>query len=211
MVVEPTMAQVKKYFLAISLFCFFHNFYAQVVDESLNGIQTGFLGVWWHNETKIAQRWALRTEIGYEAPLFSTTEAEFKKLDFYKNQYPLFLPMISLEPRWYYNSRKRQGNSKNTFHNSGNFASIAARYYPEILAYSPRGINEVDGGFFIVPSWGIRRNIDHRWNFEIAIGVGVDLTETFRSKNYEGTIVTEDFEDLLFNIHIRIGYKYGKL
>lgn len=185
------------------------NIKAQVVDESIIGIQTGYLGVWWNYEARINKNWAIRSEVGYEAPLFATTEGEFEKLDFYKNQSPLFLPVVSLEPKWYYNSSKRQGNSKNTFHNSGNYLSLAARYYPEILAYSPKGINEVDGGFFIVPSWGIRRNINFRWNFELGAGLGIDLKELMKSKSFDGGLATEDFEDLLFNIHLRIGYKYG--
>ena len=180
---------------------------AQTVDTSISSIQTGFLGVWWNNELRLAKNWALRSEIGYEAPLLASIEFDLKRLDFYENQSPLFLPVISIEPRWYYNSSKRQGNSQNTFHNSGNYVSIAARYYPEILAYSPKGINEVDGGFFIVPSWGIRRNINYRWNFEIGAGVGIDLTELNRSD--KGIGGTEDFEDYLFNLHLRIGYKFG--
>lgn len=181
---------MKKFFLTLLPILFYSSAKAQVVDQSIGGIQIGYLGLWWNNESRIAKNWALRSEIGYEAPLFSTVEYEFNSLDFYKNQSPLFLPIISLEPRWYYNSSKRQGNSKNTFHNSGNYASIAARYYPEILAYSPRGINDVDGGFFIVPSWGIRRNINYRWNFEMGLGIGIDLTEIHRSENDNGS--TED-------------------
>lgn len=182
---------------------------AQVVDQAISGMQIGYFGIWWNHEVKLAKNWALRAEVGYEAPLFSTVDYESKKLGFYKNQSPLFLPVISLEPKWYYNSSKRQGNSKNTFHNSGNYVSISARYYPDIFAYSPRGINEVDGGFFIVPSWGIRRNINYRWNFEIGVGIGIDLTEISRSESDRGG--TEDFEDLLFNLHLRFGYKFGNI
>lgn len=197
----------KTIFTIVLTFLFSISTNAQVVDESISGIQIGYLGVWWNNELRLTKNWALRSEIGYEAPLFSNIDFESKRLEFYKNQSPLFLPVISLEPRWYYNSTKRQGNSKNTFHNSGNYVSIAARYYPEILAYSPRGINEVDGGFFIVPSWGVRRNINYRLNLEIGAGIGIDLTKVRRSETNTGS--TEDFEDILFNIHLRFGYKFG--
>ncbi len=197
----------KVYCLVLISFLFIIPTKAQVVDESINGIQFGYLGVWWNNELRVSKNWALHSEIGYEAPLFSTIEFESKRLEFFKNQFPLFLPVVTLEPRWYYNSSKRQGNSKNTFHNSGNYFSIGVRYYPEILAYSPKGINEVDGGFFIVPTWGIRRNINYRWNIEIGAGIGIDLTKVRKSETITGG--TEDFEDILFNIHLRFGYKYG--
>jgi len=188
------------------------NINARVVDESINGIQTGFLGVWWNNETKIATRWAMRFEIGYEAPPFYSFVEGDDALEIYsvttKNKYPVFAPVLSLEPRWYYNSSKRQGNSKNTFHNSGNYATIALRYYPKILALSPYAIKDQEGGIFIVPTWGIRRNISYRLNFELGLGFGIDILDPVISKNDK----TEDFlHDIVFNIHLRFGYKFGKL
>ncbi|MFK7812059.1 MAG: hypothetical protein AB8B59_06165 [Maribacter sp.] len=183
---------------------------AQVVDQSINGVQLGFMGIWLHNESKIAQRWALRTEIGYEALLnpnhYNTIiyhhDKNTQEILPNINRFPIFLPVISLETRWYYNSPKRQGNSKNTFHNSSNFAALAIRYYPEILAFSPHEINELDGGVFLVPSWGIRRNLSYRINYELGAGLGLDVYE----------LLTEPYAttDPLFNIHIRIGYKFGK-
>jgi len=183
---------------------------AQVVDESISSIQTGFLGIWWNHETKMATRWAMRFEVGYEAPLFYSFVEGDDALEIYsvtaKNKYPVFSPVISLEPRLYYNSSKRQGNSKNTFHNSGNYATIAVRYYPKILALSPTPINDLEGGIFIVPTWGIRRNISYRLNFELGLGFGIDILDPIISE----TDKTEDFlHDIVFNIHLRIGYKYG--
>lgn len=177
--------------------------HAQVVDQAIGSIQMGYLGIWWNYESRLAKNWALRSEIGYEAPLLATIASDTRGLELRPDQYPLFSPVLALEPRWYYNSAKRQGNSKNTFHNSGNYASLAARYYPEILGYSPIGTNEVDGGFFIVASWGMRRNINYRWNIELGLGAGIDLTEIRRTEG------TEDFEDFLLNMHLRIGYKFG--
>jgi len=169
--------------------------HAQVVDESINGVQTGFFGVWLHNESKIVPNWALRFEVGYEAALNSGLTGSIG--------YPVFVPIIALEPRWYYNSPKRQGNSKNWFHNSSNFATVAFRWYPEILAFSLHGIDDNDGGFFVVPTWGIRRNISFRWNYELGIGLGVDVYELLFSE--------ANTTDVNLNLHIRIGYKFGKL
>lgn len=176
-----------------------------MVDETIGSVQLGVLGAWCNYEIRLAKNWALRSEIGYEAPIFATITANNRGL-VSPSRYPLFLPVLSLEPRWYYNSAKRQGNSKNTFHNSGNYVALSTRYYPEFLAYSPREFDQVDGGFFIVPSWGIRRNINYRWNVEIGLGIGIDLTEIRRNETANGG--TEDFEDFLLNLHLRIGYKF---
>ena len=163
---------------------------AQIVDESINGLQTGLLGVWWHNESRLSLNWAFRTEIGYEAPYFAN-----------QNQYLTFLPTASLEPRWYYNSKKRISNSNNTFHNSGNFASMSVRYYPKILAYSLIGENDTYGGVFLIFSWGMRRNINYRWNIEFVSGIGVDPF-TKNPTNINGN-------EFILNFTLRIGYKYG--
>ena len=166
---------------------------SQVVDESISGLQIGPIGIWLHNESKIAPNWAFRSEIGYEAPLNSGLVGAI--------DYPVFVPVISIEPRWYYNSPKRQGNSQNYFHNSSNFATVAIRFYPEFGALSAHEITEIDGGIFLIPTWGIRRNISYRINYEMGIGLGVDVYELLTSEN--------STTDLNFNVHLRLGYKFG--
>ena len=36
------------------------------IEKSLYGIQTGFFGIWAHNETKLTNQIALRSEIGFD-------------------------------------------------------------------------------------------------------------------------------------------------
>ncbi len=83
-------------------------------------IQVGFLGAWIHIESKIAPNWSFRTEIRYESPLISglnsiSHNTENGNFTSDTAVYPIFIPMLSIEPRWYYNSPKRQENSRNTF------------------------------------------------------------------------------------------------
>ncbi|MGS0524270.1 hypothetical protein ACU8V7_02800 [Zobellia nedashkovskayae] len=200
--------------LILLMFCSASN--AQLVDKSINGIQTGLLGIWWHNESKLAHRWALRTEVGYAAPTYERNLYRAEATRSHNYFYPVFQPVLTFEPRWYYNSRKRIGNSNNTFHNSGNYVTIAFQYYPKFLAYSPSRNSdeplvfdgeEPNGGLFITPTWGMRRNINHRWNFEIGAGLGFDILETQKRKTVkEAGHMGNDF---VFNVHLRIGYKYG--
>jgi len=182
---------LKNFFLIFIATSFFTlNINAQVVDKSISGLQTGVLGLWWHNELRMDLNWAFRTEVGYEAPYFINQE-----------KYLMFSPVASIGTRWYYNSKKRISNSNNTFHNSGNFAAMAVRYYPKNLAYSLIENNRFDGGGYLVFSWGMRRNISYRWNTELLGGIGVDPI----SKNAES--IGEN--NWILNFTIRIGYKYG--
>lgn len=206
-----------KKFLFLSvffLFLFTKSTNAQVVDKSISGVQTGLLGIWWNNEVKLVKNWTLRSEVGYAAPIYSRAQYKIEANNKYGYFYPVFQPVVSFEPRWYYNSRKRQGNSKNTFHNSGNYITLAIQYFPKFLTYSPLGnsdeflafdAKEPNGGLFFTPTWGIRRNISYRWNYEIAAGLGIDLFErspTTKEAAHYGN-------DFILNIHLRIGYKYG--
>lgn len=200
------------------LLLFFSICNAQVVDKSISGVQTGVLGIWWHNESRLANHWAFRTEIGYAAPAYGRVQYRVEATSKYGYFYPVFQPVLSLEPRLYYNSGKRQGNSNNTFHNSGNYVSFPIKYYPKILAYSPNGNtserlafgpNEPNGGVYLIPTWGMRRNISYRWNFELGIGFGVDLVEAFGLGSRTFKEIARVGNDFIFNIHLRIGYKYG--
>ena len=40
------------------------------VEKSIFGIQTGFLGIWVHNEYKLSNKIAFRTELGFDAGIF---------------------------------------------------------------------------------------------------------------------------------------------
>ena len=57
-----------------------------------------------------------------------------------------------------------------------------------------------DGGLFIIPGWGIRRNLSYRLNYELGFGMGVDISELFKIED----------TDLIYNIHLRFGYKFGE-
>jgi len=210
---------LKNFFRSLLLLLlFFSVCNAQVVDKYISGVQTGALGIWWHNESRLAPRWAFRTEIGYAAPTYERNLYRAEATGKYKYFYPVFQPVLSLEPRLYYNSGKRQGNSKNTFHNSGNYVAFAFQYYPKFLAYSPLGdsseilafdAKEPNGGVFFIPTWGIRRNISYRWNFELGAGFGIDLMEVFGLRSQTFKEIARVGNDFIYNVHLRIGYKYG--
>lgn len=86
------------------------------VEKSTYGIQTGFLGIWAHNETKLSNQIALRSEIGFDSGIWGG--------DFYDGTGFLMTSVITLEPRLYYNLNKRVNKSRRIDGNSGNFISL---------------------------------------------------------------------------------------
>lgn len=164
------------------------------VEKSTFGIQTGFLGVWVHNESRLSNLIALRTEIGLDTGV--TIRNGNNVTGF------LLSPVLTLEPRWYYNLNKRASKSRRTYGNSGNFISIKTTYHPDWFVIS----NETNLSFItdisIVPTWGIRRNIGKYFNYEAGIGVG--YLHYFKKEN----VIMINEPDVAVNLHLRAGYRF---
>lgn len=112
------------------------------------------------------------------------------------------LPVISIEPRYYYNLKKRQAKGKIIDGNSGNYFSIKAVYAPVGLAIlKDDTLNKSKANSCaIIPNWGIRRNINHSFNYEAGIGIGY--------RQYVSERSFENFGDIFPYFHIRIGYRF---
>ena len=160
------------------------------VEESTYGIQTGVLGIWAHNETKLSNQIALRAEIGMDAG--------FRGGSFYPKTGYLMTPVITLEPRWYYNLEKRQSKSKSITGNSGNFLTLQTSYTPNWFVISNYDNLNIVNDVSIIPTWGIRRNIGKHFNYETGIGLGYRYI--FDKQ--------ENKSDAVLNLHLRIGYRF---
>ena len=93
------------------------------VEKTIFGIQTGFAGIWINNETKLNNTIALRSEIGIEK--------DFTVGDHYDGTGFILQPVLTLEPRFYYNLKSRNSEGKNISKNSGNYLSIKTSYHPD--------------------------------------------------------------------------------
>jgi len=164
------------------------------VEKSVFGIQTGFLGIWVHNETKLSNSIALRTEIGLEAGIFDG--ANYPKTGYF------LVPAITLEPRWYYNLNKRVKKSRNISGNSGNFIALKTTYHPDVIVVSNYDNVNFISDFSIVPTWGIRRQIGKHFNYETGIGIG--YIHFFNPNN----VSFDNEADLAINLHLRLGYRF---
>lgn len=166
------------------------------VEKSTFGIQVGAVGVWIYNESKLTNSIALRSEVGLESKFKEYTEAAF-----------YLAPVITLEPKWYYNLKKRSAKEKDTAWNSGNFISIQISYVPDWFI-----IPIVNSSFdvlhrsqiSIVPTWGIRRNFGNYFNYEAGLGIGYEYI--FKKNPYDFHPNTGGFRTI--NLHLRIGYRF---
>jgi hypothetical protein len=164
------------------------------VEKSIFGIQTGFLGIWAHQELRLSNSIALRTELGLDGGLWGGSL--YDKTGF------LLAPVITAEPRWYFNLKKRVSKSKRIDGNSGNFFSIKSSYHPDWFILSNYDDIRIVSDLSIIPTWGLRRNIGSRLNFETGIGFG--YAYLFSKK--AGYPENEGHSTV--NLHLRIGYRF---
>ena len=177
--------------LIISLIYSIGNSQTASVEKSTYGIQTGFLGIWVHNEMKLTNQIALRTELGLNAGFFGG--------NFYPKTGFIMTPVITVEPRWYYNLEKRQSKSKKISGNSGNFVSLQTNFHPNWFVISNYEDLKTFNLFTIIPSWGIKRNIGKHFTYETAIGLGY---------GYQFREEYGDLEGIAIDLHLRLGYRF---
>ena len=164
------------------------------VEQSTYGIQTGFLGIWVHNESKLSNQIALRSELGLDTGIFGN--------DVYDKTGFILVPTITLEPRWYYNLTKRESKSRRIDGNSGNFISIKTTYHPDWFVISNEANINLISDISIVPTWGIRRNVGNHFTYETGIGIG--YVHYFKKEN----VILFNESDVAVNLHLRIGYRF---
>ncbi|SDH24134.1 hypothetical protein SAMN04489796_10210 [Winogradskyella thalassocola] len=164
------------------------------VEKSVYGIQTGLLGTWAHNESKLTNAIALRSELGLDVGIYSNS--------FVGSRGFLLVPAITLEPRWYYNLNKRVSKSRRVDGNSGNFLSIKTTYHPDIVVNSIDDNLNFISDISIIPTWGIRRNVGKHFTYETGIGLG--YIHYFKEKN----VYLKDNNGLAINLHLRLGYRF---
>lgn len=170
--------------------------YTQIasVEKSVFGLQTGFLGIWAHNEARLTNSIALRTELGLDAGIWGGSH--------YNGTGFVLVPAITLEPRWYYNLNKRVKKSRNIKGNSGNFISLKSTYHPDMIVISNRDNVNFISDFSIVPTWGIRRQIGQHFNYETGIGIGYIHYINPNNLSINGEA------DIAVNLHLRLGYRF---
>lgn len=155
---------MKRIFLLI---CFLSFGIAQAQEASQTedryGVSAGVIGVWGFYEKVLTKDFSLHSQIGYHGGFLMGTDS---KLDY------VFTTSIRVEPRYYYNFSKRALKDKNTSNNAGNYLALELSYVPNLLTSSNREGVEVSKSLYLIPKYGLRRNVSSVVSFEFAFGIG---------------------------------------
>ncbi|ARN77888.1 hypothetical protein BST97_07660 [Nonlabens spongiae] len=160
------------------------------VEQSIYGVQTGFLGAWVHNESRLSNSIALRSEVGLDATFgYNSFLGDYFKM----------VPVLTLEPRWYYNLERRLRKSKRIDNNAGNFIALKTSLRPDLFEIGSNDNIRIIPDFQLIPTYGLRRNIGQHFNYEVGFGIGYIryFEERLRDQN-----------DAVVNLHLRIGYRF---
>ena len=161
---------------------------AASVEESIWGVQTGLLGLWGHNESKLTRTIALRTEVGFDGGFYGGGN------DF---EY-VFAPTLRVESRWYRTLDRRFRKGKTTANNSADYLSLKAMFVPDLFTISSEDVY-VYSTLSLGINAGMRRVYWDHFSFELGLGAGVAryLDAEYRDPFY-----------VLPEINLRFGYNF---
>ncbi|MEB2778103.1 hypothetical protein SYJ56_22510 [Algoriphagus sp. D3-2-R+10] len=164
---------------------------SHTVEKSITGIQIGFLGANIYNEARLADVFVLRSQFALFPGLFGG--------EAYPNTGLVLFPELSLQPKYYYNLKKRGNDGKVTTNNSANFISIDFKYLPDWFSVFNHDNIPVGNSIGIIPTWGLRRNFSENLNYEFNLGLGYAVYLNNNSGNTSG---------VMYNLGIKIGYDF---
>jgi hypothetical protein len=181
--------------------CFSAQAQNTTVEKSFFGIQTGLAGVWLNNESKLSNSIALRSEIGIEH--------DFTLGSHYDGAGFILQPVLTIEPRYYYNLEKRNTQGKKSGNNSGNYLSLKTSYHPDWFVLNLADNYTKTADLAIIPTWGIKRQISSHFTYETAIGYGYRMVY-LKDNQQSGTVQNVDGaskrNQYTPHLHLRIGY-----
>lgn len=176
------------FILLFTNFSFSQNNPKASVEKSIFGIQTGFLGVWVQNESRLSNLISLRSEIGLD---FGYSKNGFGETS-------VFIPSVRLEPRWYYNLEKRLKKGRKISNNSGNFLAMNINYNPDWFYISNQDNLIIISTLAFIPKWGIKRTAGNHFTYEAGFGIGKFIV----LNNYDVT------DNVAVDLHLRVGYTF---
>ncbi len=163
------------------------NSHAQEAQKTFFQVQTGLLGTWIGAEFPVTKNFILRAETGFDAGFFGGISTDGNGF--------VLAPVLTIEPRYYYNFETRAEKGKQIRNNSGNFFGIKTSYHPDWFVISDVAGVTINQQLTVIPKWGIRRNIGKtNFNYELGFGIG---RRFYRNES-----------ETAADLHIRIGYTF---
>ncbi len=168
------------------------------VEKSVWGIQTLMLPLSVYNEAKLTNSIALRSELawgfGWTSGSYIDNSAQWAAV-----------PYLGVEPRWYYNLNRRTQRGKRIDGNSGNYLSLYSGFQPG-FGITSKNV-DLFPSIYIVPTYGLKRNIGRYFNFEAALGIGYGWEFEKYTSPYSGKHRNTD-SGTVYNIRLTFGYVF---
>ncbi len=142
--------------------------YSQNIEKSITGVQFGLFGLELYNESRIGEKFVLRSQLALNSMAFWGG-------DFYRKSGYAIAPSINLQPKYYYNINKRSRKGKNIKNNSANYISMQTIYIPNWFVISNNDNIKISNQISLIPTFGIRRNFGGNFNYEFKIGYGYNF------------------------------------
>lgn len=194
--------------LVFLIFAFSVNTRAQdsSVEKRMFSVQAGFgsrVSLEINNESRLSNTIALKSSFGLEN--------DFTVGDHYEGTGFILQPLLSLEPRYYYNLLKRNSKGKNTSYNSGNYFAIKTVYHPDWFVINLDDNVTKTADLAIIPTWGVKRQVASHFTFETAIGFGlrkVYLKDGFTNGNVQNVDGARQSNQYVPYLNLGIGYVF---
>lgn len=186
----------KASFVLLFIGLFFVATKAQQLEKSMYRAEAGLIGFWVNNESRLAEKITLHSEVGFNGLIFGGAA--------YDDEVNFFLqPSITITPRYYYNLARRSEKGKNVANNAANYLGFQFQFSPNEPLISNNNNLGVYSSIALLPSWGFRRNLGSNFTFEtgVSLGYAYYLKEDFGLEN-------EGF--LTFGLRLRFGYIFFK-
>lgn len=156
-----------------------------------HSVSVELAGLMYAYECPLGNRFSLVARVGTQAGIQYSSYSSFWGEREHRWSVGLY-PVLSVEPRYYYNLSKRYEAGKNAFKNSGAFLSCNVQYYfPPYYRHQVEG----KGGLVVTPFWGFRRVWYRHLLFEL--GGGLSLA----SNDFSSVSVGPAF-------NVRLGYLF---
>ena len=178
----------------LSFFLFLNNSFGQSseLEKSLTGLQVGLFGANIYNETRLTNQISLRSEIELGLVIFDGSL--FNETGF------ILYPQLSIQPKWYYNLKKRVSKNKNVKNNAANYLSLNIEYTPNWFVISNHDDVFIYNTLSVLPTWGVRRNFAENFNYEFNAGLGYGIS--FRKET------VGNYTRFILYFQFKVGYDF---
>lgn len=160
------------------------------VKKNLAGVQIGLFGLDLYDEIRMTNKAVLRAEASLFPSLWGGVLHP-------KTGYAIY-PSVALMPKYYYNIQKRAEKGKATRNNAANYIGLMVRCIPDGFVISNTPNINVSNQIGVIPTFGIRRSLGRKINFESRIGVGYGTTFGYINNDASG----------IFDLSVKIGYDF---